>query len=140
MSEYNLTASALRIFRSYTRPNNEMPNCPKWQAIRASMAHPALFKSVVIGDGVMGESLVGGDVGCSNPTRHVLGEVSTTHSDRTCSNDRDSSIKPAPSNDADKRTDSDEKRGYGLREGGAGDGSTVSRNERVLETERNQGM
>ncbi|QRW09803.1 kinesin light chain [Ceratobasidium sp. AG-Ba] len=82
MSEHNLTASAPRIFRSYTGPNNEMPNCPIWQAIRASMAHPALFKSIVIKDGVVGESLVGGDVGCSNPTRHVLGEVSSTHPDQ----------------------------------------------------------
>ncbi|QRV95420.1 kinesin light chain [Ceratobasidium sp. AG-Ba] len=82
MSEHNLTASAPRIFRSYTGPNNEMPNCPIWQAIRASMAHPALFKSIVINDGAVGETLVGGDVGCSNPTRHVLGEVSAMHSDQ----------------------------------------------------------
>ncbi|QRV95444.1 kinesin light chain [Ceratobasidium sp. AG-Ba] len=82
MSEHNLTASAPRIFRSYTGPNNEMPNCPIWQAIRASMAHPALFKSIVINDGVVAETLVGGDVGCSNPTRHVLGEVSAMHSDQ----------------------------------------------------------
>ncbi|QRV80912.1 nephrocystin-3 protein [Ceratobasidium sp. AG-Ba] len=82
MSEHNMTGSAPRIFRSYTGLDNEMPNCPIWQAIRASMAHPALFKSIVIDDGVVGESLVGGDMGCSNPTRHVLGEVSATHSNQ----------------------------------------------------------
>ncbi|QRW09831.1 patatin-like phospholipase protein [Ceratobasidium sp. AG-Ba] len=82
MSKSSMTASVPRIFRSYTGPNNQMPDCPIWQAIRASMAHPELFKSIVIDDGVLGESLVGGDLGCSNPTRHVLSEVNAMHSDQ----------------------------------------------------------
>ncbi|QRW09739.1 patatin-like phospholipase protein [Ceratobasidium sp. AG-Ba] len=74
MSAHSMTASTPRIFRSYQGPNNQMPDCPVWQVIRASMAHPELFKSMTIDDGVVPESLVGGDVGCSNPTRHVLAE------------------------------------------------------------------
>ncbi|KAG9076052.1 hypothetical protein FRC06_009740, partial [Ceratobasidium sp. 370] len=71
MSEHNLNASTPRIFRSYRGPNNQMPNCPIWQVLRATMAHPDLFKSVEIGDGSgIPESLIGGDVGCSNPTPH----------------------------------------------------------------------
>ncbi|QRV95347.1 kinesin light chain [Ceratobasidium sp. AG-Ba] len=82
MSEHSLTASTPRIFRSYNGPNNQMPNCPIWQVVRASMAHPELFKSMTIDDGAVPESLVGGDVGCSNPTRHVLTEVSALYPDR----------------------------------------------------------
>ncbi|QRV95351.1 kinesin light chain [Ceratobasidium sp. AG-Ba] len=82
MSAHSMTASTPRIFRSYQGPNNQMPDCPVWQVIRASMAHPELFKSMTIDDGVVSESLVGGDVGCSNPTRHVLAEVSALYPDR----------------------------------------------------------
>ncbi|QRV95357.1 nephrocystin-3 protein [Ceratobasidium sp. AG-Ba] len=82
MSAHTLTASTPRIFRSYQGPNNQMPNCPVWQVVRASMAHPELFKSVTIDDGVVPELLVGGDVGCSNPTRHVLAELSALYPDR----------------------------------------------------------
>ncbi|KAG8690041.1 hypothetical protein FRC09_012163, partial [Ceratobasidium sp. 395] len=80
MSEYNLNASTPRIFRSYRVPKNEMPNCPIWQALRASMAHPELFKSIRVGDNSsIAESLIGGDVACSNPTAHVLTEVSALY-------------------------------------------------------------
>ncbi|KAG8718742.1 hypothetical protein FRC09_012178 [Ceratobasidium sp. 395] len=80
MSEYNLNASIPRIFRSYRVPKNEMPNCPVWQALRASMAHPELFKSIKVGDhSSVAEPLIGGDVACSNPTAHVLTEVSALY-------------------------------------------------------------
>ncbi|KAG8776045.1 hypothetical protein FRC12_001120 [Ceratobasidium sp. 428] len=75
MSERNMNASTPRIFRSYQGPNNQMPNCPIWQVLRATMAHPELFKSFEIGNTSMfTERLVGGDVACSNPTPHVLAE------------------------------------------------------------------
>ncbi|KAG8775063.1 hypothetical protein FRC12_001675 [Ceratobasidium sp. 428] len=80
MSEHNMNASTPRIFRSYQGPNNQMPNCPVWQVLRATMAHPELFKSFEIGEGsTLSESLVGGDVACSNPTPHVLAEFSALY-------------------------------------------------------------
>ncbi|KAG8793097.1 hypothetical protein FRC12_003902 [Ceratobasidium sp. 428] len=75
MSKHNMNASTPRIFRSYQGPGNQMPNCPIWQVLRATMAHPELFKSFQIGEGsTVPEWLVGGDVACSNPTSHVLVE------------------------------------------------------------------
>ncbi|KAG8722600.1 hypothetical protein FRC09_005999 [Ceratobasidium sp. 395] len=75
MSKHNMNGSTPRIFRSYQGPSNQMPNCPIWQVLRATMAHPELFKSFEIGDrSMITESLVGGDVACSNPTPHVLAE------------------------------------------------------------------
>ncbi|KAG8721592.1 hypothetical protein FRC09_007665 [Ceratobasidium sp. 395] len=75
MSKHNMNASTPRIFRSYQGLNNQMPNCPIWQVLRATMAHPELFKSFQIGEGsTVPEWLMGGDVACSNPTSHVLVE------------------------------------------------------------------
>ncbi|KAG8712168.1 hypothetical protein FRC09_020154 [Ceratobasidium sp. 395] len=80
MSERNMNASTPRIFRSYQGPNNQMPNCPIWQVLRATMAHPELFKSFLVGEAsTVAESLVGGDVSCSNPTVHVLAEFSALY-------------------------------------------------------------
>ncbi|KAG8707716.1 hypothetical protein FRC09_001653 [Ceratobasidium sp. 395] len=80
MSEYNMNASTPRIFRSYQGLDNQMPNCPIWQVLRATMAHPELFKSFQIGEASTSpESLVGGDVACSNPTPHVLAEFSALY-------------------------------------------------------------
>ncbi|KAG8793480.1 hypothetical protein FRC12_002621 [Ceratobasidium sp. 428] len=80
MSQHNMNASTPRIFRSYRGLSNQMPNCPIWQVLRATMAHPELFKSFEIGEASgLPESLVGGDVGCSNPTAHVLAEFSTLY-------------------------------------------------------------
>ncbi|KAG8717983.1 hypothetical protein FRC09_013341 [Ceratobasidium sp. 395] len=80
MSEHNMNASTPRIFRSYQGLANQMPNCPIWQVLRATMAHPELFKSFQIGktSGVQ-ERLVGGDTACSNPIRHVLAEFSALY-------------------------------------------------------------
>ncbi|KAG8699441.1 hypothetical protein FRC09_006624, partial [Ceratobasidium sp. 395] len=80
MSKHNMNASSPRIFRSYQGPNNQMPNCPIWQVLRATMAHPELFKSFEVGkESILPESLVGGDVACSNPTPHVLAEFSALY-------------------------------------------------------------
>ncbi|KAG8710774.1 hypothetical protein FRC09_020938 [Ceratobasidium sp. 395] len=80
MSERNMTASTPRIFRSYQAPGNQMPNCPIWQVLRATMAHPELFKSFQVGEtSGTPEWLVGGDVACSNPTPHVLAEFSALY-------------------------------------------------------------
>ncbi|KAG8724639.1 hypothetical protein FRC09_016184 [Ceratobasidium sp. 395] len=80
MSEHNMNASTPRIFRSYQGLANQMPNCPIWQVLRATMAHPELFKSFQIGEtSTAQERLVGGDIACSNPTRHVLAEFSALY-------------------------------------------------------------
>ncbi|KAG8796251.1 hypothetical protein FRC12_002006 [Ceratobasidium sp. 428] len=80
MSEHNMNASIPRIFRSYQGPSNQMPNCPIWQVLRATMAHPELFKSFQIGEeSTVPEWLVGGDVACSNPTSHVLAEFAALY-------------------------------------------------------------
>ncbi|KAG8792219.1 hypothetical protein FRC12_006797 [Ceratobasidium sp. 428] len=80
MSENNMNASTPRIFRSYQGLDNQMPNYPIWQVLRATMAHPELFKSFQIGEAsTFPESLVGGDVACSNPTPHVLAEFSALY-------------------------------------------------------------
>ncbi|KAG8777650.1 hypothetical protein FRC12_000275 [Ceratobasidium sp. 428] len=80
MSEHNMNASAPRIFRSYQGLANQMPNCPIWQVLRATMAHPELFKSFQVGEtSGTPEWLVGGDVACSNPTPHVLAEFSALY-------------------------------------------------------------
>ncbi|KAG8793095.1 hypothetical protein FRC12_003900 [Ceratobasidium sp. 428] len=82
MSERNMNASTPRIFRSYQGPSNQMPDYPIWQVLRATMAHPELFKSFQIGEkSLVSEWLVGGDVACSNPTWHVLAEFSALHPD-----------------------------------------------------------
>ncbi|KAG8796240.1 hypothetical protein FRC12_001995 [Ceratobasidium sp. 428] len=82
MSERNMNASTPRIFRSYQGPSNQMPNYPIWQVLRATMAHPELFKSFQIGaKSSVPEWLVGGDVACSNPTWHVLAEFSALYPD-----------------------------------------------------------
>ncbi|KAG8793093.1 hypothetical protein FRC12_003898 [Ceratobasidium sp. 428] len=80
MSEHNMNASTPRIFRSYQGLANQMPNCPIWQVLRATMAHPELFKSFQIGEtSAAQERLVGGDTACSNPIRHVLAEFSALY-------------------------------------------------------------
>ncbi|KAG9122439.1 hypothetical protein FRC07_001170 [Ceratobasidium sp. 392] len=62
---------------------NELPDYPIWQVLQASMAHPDLFKGVEVGGAsTITESLVGGDIACSNPTAHVLAEVSALYPER----------------------------------------------------------
>ncbi|KAG8703714.1 hypothetical protein FRC09_003995 [Ceratobasidium sp. 395] len=80
MSEHNMNASTPRVFRSYQGIANQMPNCPIWQVLRATMAHPELFKSFQVGE-MSGnpERLVGGDIACSNPTPYVLAEFSVLY-------------------------------------------------------------
>ncbi|KAG8710775.1 hypothetical protein FRC09_020939 [Ceratobasidium sp. 395] len=80
MSEHNMNASTPRIFRSYQGIANQMPNCPIWQVLRATMAHPELFKSFQVGETSGNpERLVGGDIACSNPTPYVLAEFSVLY-------------------------------------------------------------
>ncbi|KAG9112050.1 hypothetical protein FRC07_007995 [Ceratobasidium sp. 392] len=128
MSEYNMNGSIPRIFRSYQGRSNQMPNCPIWQVLRATMAHPELFKSFEVEEtSMITESLVGGDIACSNPTPHVLAEVSALYPEGHI----------ASIDHADERASGDEERSDGQRASGAGDGDAVPGHiERVLPVQR----
>lgn len=59
-----------------------MPDCPIWKALRASTAHPELFKSAEIEELGIKLQFIGGAFGCSNPTAQMLKEASTLFPDR----------------------------------------------------------
>ncbi|CAE6503534.1 unnamed protein product, partial [Rhizoctonia solani] len=71
----NINASIPVMFRSYQARANRAPDCAMWEALYATMAHPAFFKSIDIAEGALKYSFVGGELGNSNPLAHVLGEV-----------------------------------------------------------------
>ncbi|QRW06357.1 kinesin light chain [Ceratobasidium sp. AG-Ba] len=75
MSAHNLNATLPCIFRSYQGVSNQMPDCPIWQVLSATMAHPEMFKPAQIGPEHLRLSFVDGGLGCNNPTAHVLAEV-----------------------------------------------------------------
>ncbi|CAE6539782.1 unnamed protein product [Rhizoctonia solani] len=75
MARHNLNASIPVLFRSYIVSANPGPDCPIWKALRATMAHPDLFKEIEIPDNSVPQSFIGGEIGCSNPLAHVLSEV-----------------------------------------------------------------
>ncbi|KAG8728712.1 hypothetical protein FRC11_010361 [Ceratobasidium sp. 423] len=82
MARHNLNAGLPVMFRSYNATTNPGPNCAIWQALYATMAHPDLFKSIDIVDSSVPQSFVSGELGCSNPLRHVLFEVKRIYPDR----------------------------------------------------------
>lgn len=82
MSAHNINASLPCAFRSYTASTNVMSDCPIWKALRASMAHPELFKSVEIEELGIKHIFIGGGFGCSNPTAQMLKEASALFPDR----------------------------------------------------------
>ncbi|KAG9121470.1 hypothetical protein FRC07_002564 [Ceratobasidium sp. 392] len=82
MSKHDMNAGIPTIFRSYKVAANRIPDCTIWEAICASMAHPAHFKSIDIGEAPMRQSFVTSSLGCSNPTAHVLEEVKRVYPDR----------------------------------------------------------
>ncbi|QRV92253.1 kinesin light chain [Ceratobasidium sp. AG-Ba] len=75
MSAHNLNANLPCIFRSYQGVSNQMPDCPIWQVLSATMAHPEMFKPTEIGPNHLRLSFLDGGLGCNNPTAHVLTEV-----------------------------------------------------------------
>ncbi|QRV95801.1 kinesin light chain [Ceratobasidium sp. AG-Ba] len=85
MSEHNLNGGIPRIFRSYPVVANQMGDCAIWEAVSASMAHPEMFKPVLIGESYLRQAFVDGGLGCNNPTPHVLTEVKTLFQDRQVS-------------------------------------------------------
>lgn len=82
MSKHNLNAGIPCIFRSYPASSNQMPPCALWETLRATTAHPDLFKSIDIGEPHLRESFVDGGLGCSNPLRHILEEATKLFPDQ----------------------------------------------------------
>lgn len=82
VSEHNMNAKIPSIFRSYQAPKNQMADCAIWEALRATSAHPDLFKSIEIGQPNMRESFVDGGLGCNNPLAHILAEAKLAFPDR----------------------------------------------------------
>ncbi|QRW06373.1 kinesin light chain [Ceratobasidium sp. AG-Ba] len=75
MSAHNLNAALPCIFRSYQGVSNQVLDCPIWQVLSATMAHPEMFKPTEIGPDHLRLSFVDGGLGCNNPAAHVLAEV-----------------------------------------------------------------
>jgi predicted acylesterase/phospholipase RssA len=75
MSAYNMNAGSPCFFRTYPATSNAIADCKIWEALRATMAHPSLFKSIEIGELGLRERFVDGALGCGNPTSHLLDEA-----------------------------------------------------------------
>lgn len=82
MSAHNLNAGLPCAFRTYPANANAMPDCPIWKALRASTAHPELFKSIEIEELGVGQHYAGGGLGCGNPTSQLLREAAVLYPDR----------------------------------------------------------
>ncbi|QRV95519.1 kinesin light chain [Ceratobasidium sp. AG-Ba] len=85
MSKHNMNAGVPTIFRSYNSPDNSTPNCPIWQALRASTAHPEMFDSMCIEELGINQPYVDAAMGCSNPIEHVLAEAKKVYPGRRVS-------------------------------------------------------
>ncbi|KAF8606254.1 FabD/lysophospholipase-like protein, partial [Ceratobasidium sp. AG-I] len=75
MSKHNMNAGIPCLMRTYVAPEHQMPNCTIWEALRATTAHPELFKSIDIGEPNVRESFVDGGLGCNNPILQLLLEA-----------------------------------------------------------------
>ncbi|KAG9114449.1 hypothetical protein FRC07_007645, partial [Ceratobasidium sp. 392] len=75
MSRHNMNAGIPCIMRTYVAPENQMPNYTICETLRATTAHPELFKSVELGEPPVQESFVDGGLGCSNPVERLIAEA-----------------------------------------------------------------
>lgn len=83
MSAHNMNAGVPCAFRTYSANINQTPDCSIWKALRASMAYPEHFKSIKIEDQKgIAQNYVGGGLGCSNPTAHLIREAATLYPGR----------------------------------------------------------
>ncbi|KAG6874980.1 hypothetical protein C0992_005698, partial [Termitomyces sp. T32_za158] len=64
-----------RLFRSYLVGANQGYNCTIVEAACATTATPGLFKHMVITDGSISETFIGGNLGFNNPSKLVLEEA-----------------------------------------------------------------
>lgn len=65
-----------RRFRTYNVRSNTEINCRIWEAIRLTMATPAIFKATaIVCDSGTQEVFVGGDIKINNPSKEVAKEA-----------------------------------------------------------------
>ncbi|KAH7339031.1 acyl transferase/acyl hydrolase/lysophospholipase, partial [Rhizoctonia solani] len=84
MHAHNMNAVLPCAFRTYPSGAYAMPDCRIWEAVRASTANPHLFKSIEILNRELGikQPYIGGGIGYSNPTGHLLKEAAATFPDQ----------------------------------------------------------
>ncbi|KAG8738544.1 hypothetical protein FRC10_006748 [Ceratobasidium sp. 414] len=75
MSRHNMNAGIPCIMRTYLAPKNQMPNYTICETLRATTAHPDLFKSVELGEPSAKESFIDGGLGCNNPIEQLIAEA-----------------------------------------------------------------
>ncbi|KAH7325257.1 P-loop containing nucleoside triphosphate hydrolase protein [Rhizoctonia solani] len=76
MSAYNATPGLPVAFRSYCS-STATTRCAIWEALRATTAHPEMFKSIEVdveGTGIP-DLFTHGGLGCTNPTARLLEEA-----------------------------------------------------------------
>jgi hypothetical protein len=61
-------------FRSYEVREGPTFNCPIWQAAYAALAYPDTVAPVSIGDNIIEQVCISGEIGWSNPTQEVVKE------------------------------------------------------------------
>jgi hypothetical protein len=61
-------------FRSYEVREGPTFNCPIWQAAYAALAYPNTVAPVKIGDNIIEQICISGEIGWSNPTQEVVKE------------------------------------------------------------------
>ncbi|KAG9079281.1 hypothetical protein FS749_008649 [Ceratobasidium sp. UAMH 11750] len=80
-----MNSSIPTIFRSYHTPINSGLSCTIWEALRATTAHPDMFKSLEIKEHGVSQPFVDAAMGCGNPIEHVLAEVKRIYPNRRVS-------------------------------------------------------
>ncbi|CAE6361816.1 unnamed protein product [Rhizoctonia solani] len=83
MSSFNLTSSTPIPFRSYSSATAASSR-PIWEVLRATTAHPGLFKAIEVdveGLGIRNRFTHGG-LGCANPTPYLLEEAKNEYPHR----------------------------------------------------------
>lgn len=62
------------LFRTYRVRANAEANCMIWEAIRATMASPSLFKSIYIGPSWSKQEFINAELGANNPVSYLIRE------------------------------------------------------------------
>ncbi|KAG9125190.1 hypothetical protein FRC07_008612 [Ceratobasidium sp. 392] len=68
-------ASVTQRLRTYHADGNATPTCTVWQAVRATIAAPNLFKPVLIERNGVNMRYIGGSLRCNNPSQEILAEA-----------------------------------------------------------------
>ncbi|KAI5816070.1 acyl transferase/acyl hydrolase/lysophospholipase [Pyronema omphalodes] len=73
--------SSTTLLRTYKVPYTD-ERCKIWQAARATIAAPTIFKALRIGSATSEISYIDAALSCNNPVRHVLNEAKMVFKDR----------------------------------------------------------